>query len=75
MNPKKHSTFNPKTEVGVEIEMVNRQSDAVGSALRCAPPPANRRILSYHDGAHGVTRPTTAGSPKSSRHSLLNFGF
>ncbi|HEX9046511.1 MAG TPA: hypothetical protein VF988_05745, partial [Verrucomicrobiae bacterium] len=27
------------------------------------PATANRRMLLYHDGAHGVTRPTTVGSP------------
>ena len=32
----------------------------VGRAIPCPPPVANGRILVHEDGAHGVTRPTTA---------------
>ena len=32
----------------------------VGRAVPCPPPPANERVLIHHDGAHGVTRPTSA---------------
>ena len=31
----------------------------VGRVTPCAPPFANERFLIRHDGAHGVTRPTT----------------
>ena len=36
----------------------------VGRAVLCAPPPANGRMLVHHDGAHGVTRPTSCPSPQ-----------
>ena len=36
----------------------------VGRAIPCPPPVANGRILVHEDGAHGVTRPTTARSRK-----------
>ena len=36
----------------------------VGRVTPCAPPFANERFLIRHDGAHGVTRPTT---PKTVR--------
>jgi hypothetical protein len=31
----------------------------VGRATPCAPPPANQGVRVRHNGAHGVTRPTT----------------
>src|ERR1035441_10084741 len=34
--------------------------ELVGRAVPCPPPPANDGVLVHPDGAHGVTRPTTA---------------
>ncbi len=31
----------------------------VGRVTPCAPPPANESVQVHHDGAHGVTRPTS----------------
>ncbi|MEI7533672.1 MAG: DNA glycosylase [Verrucomicrobiae bacterium] len=36
----------------------------VERAVLCAPPPAYGRMLVHHDGAHGVTRPTSFPSPQ-----------
>jgi superfamily II DNA or RNA helicase len=40
--------------------MVERGS--VGRVTPYAPPPVNESVLVHHDGAHGVTRPTTASN-------------
>ncbi|HZI32476.1 MAG TPA: pseudouridine synthase [Candidatus Binatia bacterium] len=42
--------------------LLNPQPE-VGRAVLCAPPAANERILTYDDGAHGVTRPTQPQIP------------
>ena len=42
---------------------LNIGTSAVGRAVPCPPPLANKRVLIRHDGAHGVTRPTGPDDP------------
>jgi hypothetical protein len=62
------SAARPPLSAGAALWLRLRPRRAlVGQAVLCPPPPANPRVLFYHDGAHGVTRPTRRTPGQSAR--------
>src|ERR1017187_4584663 len=62
--PVRHGPRRVNSRYGWPLRWLSRmlalKCSKVGRAVPCPPPPANERVLIHHDGAHGVTRPTSA---------------